>query len=301
MRIVIAGGTGFIGQSLTEQLIKDGHELLILTRKKNVYNDQVTYVNWLTDGASPEKEIKYADAFINLAGVSINDGRWTKKHQEAIYDSRMQATDELIRIIHQLEKKPSVLINASAIGIYPPSNEVIYTEESQEIDTSFLAKTVKDWENKAKMLERDHIRVLCLRFGVVLGENSGALPLIVLPYKLFVGGKIGSGKQWVSWIHIKDVIGVITFSLNEEQLNGVVNVVAPNPVTMDEFGNTIAKVLKRPHWLPVPAFLLKIVLGKKSELILTGQNVVPERLIKHGYNFQYSQLEWALQDLLIGK
>lgn len=298
LRIVIAGGTGFIGKMLVEHLCNDGHEIIILTRKNELSTNNVTYVNWLQDGAAPEEEIKWADVFINLAGVSINDGRWTKNHQQLIYESRMKATDELIRIVNHLQKKPSVFINASAIGIYPPSNEQIYTEQSTETDTSFLAKTVKDWEQKAATLEQHHIRVLFMRFGVILGKDEGALPLMVLPYKLLVGGKIGTGKQWVSWVHITDVVRAITYCINENHLKGAINVTAPNPVTMDEFGKTVATVLNRPHWLPVPSFLLKIVLGKKSDLILKGQRVISKRLVEHGFSFQYSQLQLALSDLL---
>ena len=198
MKIVIAGGSGFIGKNLTEYLIKEGHEVTILTRTKRKVSTTVSYVSWLKEGSAPENELGNVDVFINLAGVSINEGSWSKKHQEQIYHSRMSATDELIRIITALPQKPSALINASATRVYPTSVEAVYTEESHMIADDFLGKTVHEWENKAKEVDKLGVRCVLLRFGVVLGNEAGALPLMGLPYKFFVCGRVGSGKQWVS-------------------------------------------------------------------------------------------------------
>ncbi|MFJ5714728.1 TIGR01777 family oxidoreductase [Neobacillus sp. NPDC093127] len=299
MKIVIAGGSGFIGQKLTDILHEAGHQIVILTRKDKQPAGNVTYVKWLEEGTSPEKEIKIADVFINLAGVSINDGRWNANHQKQIYDSRMKATDELVRIIAALPDKPSVLINASAIGIYPASINTIYTENSPETATDFLGKTVLDWENKAKQAEAHGIRVIFMRFGVVLGIEGGALPLMALPYKLFVGGTVGSGEQWVSWVHVLDVVRAIHFVIDHENLSGPVNVTSPSPIQMKDFGKTIGSVLHRPHWLPVPAFAMKMVLGQKSTLVLEGQHVVPKVLLEEGFEFMFPTLYTALEDLLI--
>ena len=298
MKIVIAGGSGFIGQKLTNLLLKKGHEIIILTRTAHLPSGQATYVNWLTEGASPEDEIRSADAFINLAGVSINQGRWNRSHQEQIYDSRMMATKELIRIINRLEKRPSVLVNASAIGVYPASQNTVYTEESREIADDFLGRTVHDWEKQAEQVEAAGIRAVFMRFGVVLGREGGALPLMVMPYKLFAGGTVGSGEQWVSWVHVMDVIRAIHFVL-EKPLHGPVNVTAPAPVRMKEFGQTIGSVLHRPHWLPVPTLAMKWVLGKKSALVLEGQHVIPEVLKGEGFEFSYPLLQPTLEDLLV--
>lgn len=299
MKFVIAGGSGFIGRKLTDVLLSKNHEVIILTRHKKSTTKKITYVQWLNDGATPETEIGEADVVINLAGVSINDGRWSPTHQKEIYESRMMATDELIRIIHALKHKPSVLINASAIGIYPASTMTRYTEESTEVAQDFLGKTVLDWEQKAQRLEQVGIRVALMRFGVVLGDE-GALPLMVMPYKFFVGGTVGSGNQWVSWIHVDDVIGSIIFTANNIEIRGPVNVTSPNPVQMKGFGQTIGKVLKRPHWLPVPGFAMKAILGQKSTLVLEGQSVMPEKLMQNGYKFSYPQLETALAKILKG-
>lgn len=298
MKIVITGGSGFIGQKVTELLLAEGHTVVILTRKEKRSSGKVKFIRWLKEGATPEKEIRKADAFINLAGVSINDGRWSKSHQKQIYESRMTATDELLRIISLLPEKPSVLVNASAIGIYPATLNAVYTENSLETATDFLGKTVSDWETKAKQVENHSIRLVYMRFGVVLGKEGGALPLMALPYRLFVGGKVGSGEQWVSWVHVMDVVRAIVFAIKNDQLRGPVNVTSPSPLRMNDFGKTIGSVLHRPHWLPVPSFAMKMVLGQKSALVLEGQHVIPQVLQEEGFEFMFPTLRLALEDLL---
>ena len=297
MKIVIAGGSGFIGQKLTAALLSEGHDIVILSRKEMERKERLSYVKWLQYGILPEHEIGFADVFINLAGVSINDGRWTASHQKQIYESRMTATDELLRIITALPKKPSVLVNASAIGIYPASEDTIYTEQSTAIADDFLAKTVHDWEQKVARVELDGIRSVFMRFGVVLGNEGGALPLMSMPYKLFVGGTVGSGKQWISWVHIDDLISAIVFVINNQNINGPVNVCSPFPRQMKDFGQTIGAVLHRPHWLPIPSFAMQLILGKKSALVLQGQHVVPKVLQEEKFIFSYPTLESALENL----
>lgn len=298
MKVVIAGGTGFIGEILARLLVEAGYDIVILSRTERHPHGKVKYIRWLAEGAYPEKEIRSAEAFINLAGVSINEGRWTKNHQKKIYESRMTATNELIRIITQLSIKPAVLVNASAIGIYPPSQTMVYSEKSIEIANDFLGKTVRDWEKTAARVSDLGVRTAFMRFGVVLGNDGGALPLMVMPYKLFAGGTIGSGKQWVSWVHATDAARAIVFAVKNKTINGPVNVTAPDPKRMSDFGKTIGSVLHRPHWFPVPASLMKIVLGKKSYLVLEGQHVVPEVLRENDFVFQFPTLESALKNLL---
>ncbi|MFD0824269.1 TIGR01777 family oxidoreductase [Neobacillus sp. M.A.Huq-85] len=297
MKIIIAGGSGFVGQKLTELLFKKGHDIIILTRKGKQSEGTIKFVQWLEEGAYPEKEIGWADVVINLAGVSINDGRWTENHQRQIYQSRMTATDELIRMVEAFSEKPSVFINASAIGIYPPSLDTVYTEKSTEVADDFLGQTVHDWERKAVAIKEKGIRTVLMRFGVVLGNEGGALPLMALPYRLFMGGTVGSGEQWVSWVHITDVVQSIVFAIENNCLNGPINVTAPNPKRMKDFGKKVGAVLHRPHWFPVPAFLMKAALGKKSSLVLEGQHVLPEILINEGFEFKFPTLESALRDL----
>ena len=297
MRIVIAGGSGFIGRKLTDLFLEEGHEIVILTRRE-VSSDRVSYVKWLENDILPEKEIKHADVIVNLAGVSINDGRWNHRHQKEIYESRMTATEELLRIIGEMPEKPSVLINASAIGIYPASLERTYTEEASERANDFLGKTVRDWEAKASQAQKFGLRTVFMRFGVVLGKEGGALPLMALPYKLFAGGTVGSGKQWVSWVHVEDVARAILFAINNGHLQGPVNVTSPSPLHMKDFGKSIGLVLKRPHWLPVPAIAMILALGQKSSLVLEGQHVIPKVLLEQGFTFKFSKLTNALEDLL---
>lgn len=297
MRIAIAGGTGFIGKNIANYYENKGHEVVILTRKKQNDNNR-KYVQWLIQNNSLKEQLEDLDVLINLAGGSINNGRWTKKHKKKIYESRMASTDELLTLLQQLEKKPKLFINASAIGIYPTSLTKVYTEQSNPFADDFLGKTVVDWEESAKQAEKLGIRTVFSRFGVVLGKNEGALPFMVLPYKLFVGGTIGSGNQWVSWIHIDDVVKAIDFIVNHEHISGPVNFTAPTPVTMKEFGKTIGQILKRPHWFPVPTLFMKFVLGKKSKLVVEGQFVLPNVLMKEGLQFKYPTIKQALEDLL---
>lgn len=298
MKIVIAGGTGFIGRKLTDILLGFGHEIVILTRRQLPSKRNIQYIRWLQDGLVPENLIGRADVFMNLAGASINEGRWTEQHQKQIYESRMKAANELIRIITALPEKPSVFINASAIGIYPSSEDTVYTETSLEIADDFLGKTVYDWEKNAIRAESLGLRVVLMRFGLVLGREGGALPLMILPYKLFAGGTLGSGKQWVSWVHVTDVVRALIFAMEYEQLHGPVNVTSPSPIKMRDFGKKIGSVLHRPHWFPVPAAVLQLVLGKKSALVLEGQRVLPEELLKKGFEFNFPSLDSALEDLL---
>lgn len=296
MKIAITGGTGFVGSELTNLLVQMGHEVFILTRSPNKDINNVSFVKWLSGNSLPEKKLEGIDAIVNLAGESINNGRWTVEQKKKIYESRMQATDEVIRILHALEHKPKVLVNASAIGIYPASEDITYTENSLVVGTDFLAKTVQDWEVKAQTAEQLGIRVAYGRFGIILGKSEGALPLMALPYKLFVGGPIGLGKNWMSWVHVRDVAKALLFAI-ENNIHGPFNVAAPDAKRMSEFGKILASVLKRPYYFPVPSFALKLALGEKSQLVLEGQHVLPEVLIENGFVFDFPNLSKALTDI----
>ncbi|MCA1032630.1 TIGR01777 family oxidoreductase [Bacillus timonensis] len=301
MKIAIAGGTGFVGSALTSYLLKKGHHIYILTRKlptTTPSNKNVHYVQWLLPGTSPEKELGGIDAFINLAGESINSGRWTEERKKRILSSRLQATQAAIDIVSKLKEIPEVFINASAIGIYGTSNSRTFTEESTNVGSDFLATTVHTWENHALKAEGLGIRTVLTRFGIILGEEDGALPRMIMPYKFFIGGKVGSGNQWLSWVHIDDVVKSIEYSLLHKSIQGPINITAPQPIQMNDFGTAIAKVMKRPHWLPVPNFALKTLLGEMSILVLEGQRVLPEKLIRNGYHFHYESLEQALTNII---
>jgi uncharacterized protein len=299
MKIAITGGTGFVGQALTEELLEHQHEVIILTRNPDKYGARqgVTYVKWLSDGARPEAKLEGIHAVINLAGESINSGRWTDERKKRIINSRINSTGEVINIIKVLKEKPTTLINASAIGYYPSSKTNTYTEASTEMADNFLGETVQIWEKEAEKASQLGIRVAYSRFGIILGQEEGALPKIALPYKMFVGGTVGSGEQWMSWVHIKDIARAVKFIAETEGISGPVNVTAPSPVTMKEFGKSLGAVLGRPHWIPVPSLALKVAMGEMSTLVLEGQKVLPSVLSEHGFQFEYPELRCALIDI----
>ncbi|WP_096201681.1 TIGR01777 family oxidoreductase [Bacillus sp. FJAT-45350] len=299
MNIVIAGGTGLIGTALTEKLTRDGHHVYILTRKSNKSDKKyVTYVDWLTPESKPEEHLHNIDAVINLAGESIGAGRWTDKQKERILNSRIDSTKEVINLMSKLANKPSTFINGSATGYYGSSLTKTFTETSEPSGTNFLTKVTEKWEKEASSASFLGIRTVILRTGVVLSEKGGALERIILPYKFFVGGTVGSGRQSVSWVHIDDVVGLINFALTHEHINGPLNLTAPNPEMMSDFGKTIGRVMKRPHWLPAPSFALKLLLGEMSLLVLEGQKVLPEKAMDNGYTFKFPSLYGALEDIL---
>ncbi|NMH69213.1 TIGR01777 family protein [Bacillus sp. RO3] len=299
MKIAITGGTGFVGQALTAELIEHHHEVLILTRNPDKHEDRqgVRYVKWLSDGAKPEEELEGISVFVNLAGESINSGRWTDDRKKRIINSRIHSTQEVINIMKALNQKPKCLINASAIGYYPSSKTNTYTEASTETADDFLGETVQVWEKEAEKANQLGIRVAYSRFGIILGKEDGALPRIALPYKMFAGGTVGSGDQWMSWVHVKDIARAIHFIAETDSISGPVNVTAPSPVTMKEFGKTLGAVLGRPHWIPVPSFALKVAMGEMSVLVLEGQKVLPSVLSEQGFSFEYPELKSALIDL----
>lgn len=302
MRILIAGGTGFIGSQLTEKLVQEQHDLFVLTRnpERNTNTKQVTYIEWLRKGTKPEKQLPSIDAVINLAGESLNSGRWNEKRKQAIMNSRIQSTRELIRIIQNLPEPPGVLIQASAIGYYGTSSDETFTENHAESGNDFLADVVTRWEEEAKKAD-SLLRTVIIRFGVVLGNKGGALPKMVLPYKWFIGGKVGTGRQWVSWIHVDDLVNLIDFSMKNSQVRGVLNGTAPSPVRNEEFGKTIGQLLHRPHWMPVPSFALRVLFGEMSLLLLEGQKVLPEKAMDYGFSFTYPKLDQALESILLNR
>jgi uncharacterized protein len=299
MKIAITGGTGFVGSALTDFFLGHNHEVFILTRKAISSSvEGLHYVQWLTDNSDPEKALSGIDVMINLAGESLNSGRWTEARKEQIFNSRIHSTREVVRILKALDQKPSVFINASAIGFYGTSLRTTFTETDFQHGNDFLAETVWAWEEEAKLAEQYGIRTVLTRFGIILSQGEGALSKIVQPYRFFMGGTVGSGKQWLSWVHIKDVIGLINFAIENNNIIGPLNVTSSYPVTMKEFGQSISKTLGKPHWLPAPSFALKLLLGEMSILVLEGQRVLPIKASKNGYKFSFNSLDEALADVL---
>lgn len=293
MKILLTGGTGFIGSLLVKELIRKEYHCYVVTRNHtDLQIPQVTFITWdlLTSNSFNEP----IDVVINLAGESINSGRWTNHTKDKILQSRIQSTSKLITWLERQAHRPNLLINASAIGFYGTSETKTFTEDDKPTSTDFLATTVHSWENVAIKAETLGIRTVLARFGIVLGLEGGALPKMILPYKLFIGGPIGRGSQWMSWIHQKDVVGLIIHSIENEEIHGPMNVVSPTPVTMKEFSKVLSNSLHRPNLLKVPEFALQMLLGEMSMLILEGQKVSPTVALQTNYNFQFTSLKDAL-------
>jgi hypothetical protein len=304
MRIIITGATGFIGAPLCSALKNAGHRVTVLTRSRDAAEKSLGAGYELVEWQPPtsgewEAAIGGAEGVINLAGENIGASRWTKKRKQVIIGSRLAATGAIVNAIGKAKNKPKVLVNASAVGFYGPRGDEEVTEQSQSsAGSDFLAQTVQQWENEAKKAEAYGTRVVLLRNGIVLEKDGGALARMLLPFRLFIGGPIGSGRQWMSWIHRDDVMGLILFALQNGNARGVINATAPNPVTMQEFCMTLGKAMHRPSWLPAPGFALKILLGEMSMLVLTGQKVLPKQAEKLGYKFQYPELGAALRAIV---
>lgn len=296
MHIIIFGGTGFVGQHLAQHLLSVGHEVLIPSRGSRTitYGQIVRYTPNQISALLSQMTSPYA--IINLAGESINSGRWSKSRKDMILQSRINITQAIVEAIETSPLKPEVLINASAIGYYGYSESATFTENASSGE-GFLAEVTRQWEQTASQAA-PNTRVVLARIGVVLGRNDGALPRMILPYRFFIGGSVGHGRQWLSWIHMDDLTGIIAQCLTDHTIQGPVNVTAPEPVTMNQFGRTIGRVLHRPHWLPVPSFALTLLLGEMAEIVLQGQHVLPEVMQSHGYAFIYPTVDKALEQLL---
>ncbi|MBL7995037.1 TIGR01777 family oxidoreductase [bacterium] len=302
MKIVLAGATGFIGRKLIDALIADEHHIVILTRRPTkaalAFGHSVEAFQW--DAHSPGDwftAVDGADAVINLTGESLAAKRWSKAQKQLLRSSRIDATKVIVQAIEKASVRPSVLINASAVGYYGDVPEDIVTE-LYPASTDFLGTLSEDWEQEAHRADKLGVRVACVRIGIVLGDGGGALEKMVLPFKFFVGGPLGSGKQWFPWIHRDDVIGSIRFVLVNDSISGAVNLTAPNPVTMNDFCKTLGRVMGRPSIMRVPGFVLKLAVGEFAKYLLTGQKAVPDKLLNNKYQFFYSDLEKALRNIL---
>ncbi len=302
MRILVAGGTGFIGKALCRDLLLAGHEVAVLTRNAS------RAVGRVPQGAgvaqwSPEQPdglaqvLSDADAVVNLSGESVAAQRWTPQFKQRLLDSRVNSTRALVQAMRQAEPRPKVLVNASAVGIYGNRGEEELSETSPP-GTGFLAELAIRWEQSAEEAREAGVRVVKLRIGVVLGEGGGALEKMLPPFRLFVGGPFGSGRQWFPWVHLDDVTGLTLHALQNESVEGAVNVVAPGIVRLEEFCRVLGRVIRRPSWLPVPGFALRLIAGELGETLLWSQRVVPQVAVQTGYTFRYPQLEEALRAVL---
>ncbi len=300
MRVVIPGGSGLIGRALSEELSGTGYSTEILSRKPDAVHDLPEgAIARAWDGytaASLAEIVAGAKAVVNLIGENIGSSRWTESRKQALRDSRINATRAVVEAIEKAEQKPAVLLQASAVGFYGARTEGEVSEDAPA-GSDFLGRLCQEWESESAGVEAQGVRRVLLRTGIVLSKDGGALPRMALPFKLFAGGPIGSGKQCVPWIHLADEVGAIRFLLGNDSASGAYNLTAPEVVSNRDFSRSLAQALGRPSLLPAPAFALKIALGEMSTLALDGQCAVPARLIDSGYEHEFADLDAALKNI----
>lgn len=306
MRIIITGGTGLIGTALARRLAAANDDIIILSRnpdKATGLPAGVKAVKW--DGRTAQGWGHLADgakAIINLAGASIaGDGfipsRWTEKRKKLIMDSRVQAGQAVVEAVNAAATKPELVVQSSAVGYYGPHGDETLSEATGP-GNDFLAQVCQAWERSTQPVVQQGVRLVVIRTGVVLSTQGGAFPLLLLPHKLFAGGLMGSGKQWLPWIHLEDEVRAIQFLIENSQAQGVFNVCAPEPVTNRQMSQTIGQAISRPSFLPVPGFALKLLLGEAASLVLDGQRQIPQRLTQSGFPFSHPDLLPAIRHLV---
>jgi uncharacterized protein (TIGR01777 family) len=299
MKILMTGGTGFVGAQLTSRLIQDGNEVTILTRSPKRPEKGTGGISYLqgdpTQKGPWQETIKDYNAIINLAGASIFS-KWTEKHKKAIRESRVSTTQNIVEGIPSHPERKITLFSTSAVGYYGFHGDEELFEESPP-GNDFLARIAVEWEREALKAKDKGARVVITRFGIVLGEKGGALSQMIPLFKKYIGGPIGSGKQWFSWIHIKDLAEAFAFLLKHPEISGPANVCSPSPVRNKDLAKALGKVLHRPSFMPAPGFMIKLVLGEFGSVILEGQRVIPRKLLENGFVFQYADIDKALQSI----
>ena len=302
MKVVLAGGTGFIGSALIEALLERGDQVVLLTRDlpdaQRRWDGKVDARLW--NGRDPGPWVmtfERADAIVNLSGESVAAGRWTPERKLALIRSRVDSTRAVVSAIAHANERPLVLVNASAVGYYGAAPEGPCGEDAPQ-GTDFLAALCGQWEREARAAEKVETRTVLARFSVVLAPNGGALARMLPPFKLGLGGPLGSGRQPFPWIHRDDAVGAILFAINDAKLSGPINVASPDAKSNAEFTKALGRALSRPAFIPAPAFALKLALGEMSSMLLGGQRAAPQKLLARGYKFKYAALDDALASLL---
>lgn len=302
MKILLTGATGFIGTRLCQKLFSEGHELVILSRNVNaaqkLFSYPVTVFAWNAEHELvPPAALQGVDAIIHLAGHPVAGGRWTPAVKKKIRDSRILGSQNLMRSIAALTIKPKAILSASAIGFYGERGDEVLTENSK-VGSGFLAEVCRDWENAVLQGAPVGVRTVAIRIGIVLGNGGGALAKMLPIFKMGVGGKLGSGKQWMSWIHVDDLVSLFYEAVKNENYRDIINGAAPSPVKNSEFTKTLATTLKRPAIFPAPALAMRIIFGEMASLLLGSQKVLPQTATAHGFHFQFMELKAALQNIL---
>ena len=302
MRVLITGGTGFIGAALISRLADEGYDISVVTRSVDTVDARlgvaVTGIDRF-DKAALAEAVGTADAVVNLAGESIIGARWTAAKKERLRSSRIDLTTELVEAMEHASNRPKVFVSASAVGFYGDAGDVVCTEATDAGD-DFLARLCVDWEAAAHPARNLGVRVVTPRIGIVLGASGGALKKMLPAFRLGLGGVVGSGDQYFSWIHIDDLVGLIAMAIHDSRFQGAFNATAPNPVTNREFTRALGTVLKRPTVIPVPSFALKVMFGESSFALLAGQRAVPQLASQWGYSFAFETPDHALRDVLNG-
>ncbi|MEN4011152.1 MAG: TIGR01777 family oxidoreductase [Bellilinea sp.] len=301
MNVLMAGGSGLIGSRLTQNVLQAGNKVWILSRypERMRQAQGIQAVGW--DAATPRGWgglVEQMDVVINLTGENLGAGRWTAARRASFYSSRVNSGKALVAAIAQSGSKPKVVVQASAVGYYGDGGDQELDEQCPPGSDS-LAQLCVDWENSTRAVEDLGVRRVVIRTGVALAPHAAVFKRLTLPFKLFVGGPIGSGRQWLPWIHLDDVVAAIRFLIDDPAASGAYNLTSPQPMRNAEFGKTLAKAMRRPYWMPVPGFALRLALGEMSRLVLEGQRALPHRLLAAGYVFRYEQLEAVLSDLLV--
>ncbi|HZT39482.1 MAG TPA: TIGR01777 family oxidoreductase [Bryobacteraceae bacterium] len=296
MRITLTGATGFIGQRVVQRLLLEGHALTLLSRRARPGENPRCFVCDLAVAEPPLEALEGANAVIHLAGEPVAQ-RWSEDVKRRIRASRVDGTRRLVSAIGRLERKPAVLISASAIGIYGDRGDEILTESSPP-GRDFLAAVALDWEREAQRARRYGLRVVNPRIGIVLGKGGGALAKMLPAFRAGAGGRLGSGRQWMSWIHIEDAVSLILLAVSRQSLDGPVNVTAPHPVTNAAFTRALAQALGRPAVIPVPSLALRVLFGEMAGVLLGGARVLPQVALQAGYAFRFPELQPALEDIL---
>jgi uncharacterized protein (TIGR01777 family) len=299
MNILITGGTGLIGSALSQSLVKKSHHVTILSRNPQQIIPGIRLVSW--EPRTLITEIEKADAVVNLAGESLAGSnplamRWTTTRKSKIINSRIDVGQALSTALEKAQRKPDLIIQASAIGYYGTQGENP-ADESSSSGADFLAQVCQSWEASTQKAEELGIRRIIARIGLVLSNNGGLLPLLSLPFRLFVGGPVGTGQQYMSWIHIADLVNSLEYFLENRQTRGIYNLSAPHPVTNREFASALSTALNRPTWLPLPGAVLKLALGEAATLALDGREVLPGRLLESDFQFRFGILAQALDNL----
>jgi len=301
MKVLVTGATGFVGNALLKALNHKGHEIVVLTRNIDAAGFRLPVLcevhQWNPEQGPPESSVfKDVDAVVHLAGENIAGGRWTKKQKERIRLSRLFSARHLVQALGKLNSRPKVLVSASAIGFYGGSGNTLLTEDVPP-GNCFLANVCQDWEQEAMHAREFNIRTACLRTGIVLGKEGGAMQKMLPPFQMGLGGNLGSGNQWMSWIHVHDLVEMYVHAIETESVEGVYNAVSPGPVTNTEFTRTLGKQLRRPTLIPIPKPLLRIIFGDMAEVLVASQNVSAEKISSTGYRFKFPNLPSALKDI----